>query len=208
MTRRTRPITRHINRIVTGLRRVADSDTPKLTFASLVGAMGASSHRLLILMLTMLNMLPGPPGFGGFLAWTTFAVALSMVLGKPVRLPDVIGDRRLPLKPLLGASKIVARVTGVIARFSKPRLRWMTGAAATLPYGLFAMFISVFMTLPIPFINAVPNAGLCVLAFAMLNRDGLAVMVGLAISAAGLVTTTLLLFGIYKVAVTTLGAPA
>ena len=184
---------------------MAESDTPKLTFASLVRAMGASSHRLLILKLTMLNMLPGPPGFGGFLAWTTFAVALSMVLGKPVRLPNIIGDRKLPLKPLLRASTVVAKVTAFIARFSKPRLRWMTGAAATLPYGLFAMFISVFMTLPIPFINAVPNAGLCVLAFAMLNRDGLGVLVGLAISAAGLVTTTLLLFGIYNLAVSATG---
>lgn len=208
MTRRTRPITRHINRIVTGLRRVAESDTPKLTFGILVTAMGASSHRLLILMLTMLNMLPGPPGFGGFLAWTTFAVALSMVLGRPVRLPDIIGDRKLPLKPLLGASKVVARVTGFIALFSKPRLRWMTGAAATLPYGLFAMFISVFMTLPIPFINAIPNAGLCVLAFAMLNRDGLGVIVGLLISAAGLVTTTLLLFGVYNLATSAMGTGA
>ena len=60
-----RPITRHTGRIVTGLRRVAESEAPRLTFERLIEAMGPYSHRLLILVLTLLNMIPGPPGFGG-----------------------------------------------------------------------------------------------------------------------------------------------
>jgi len=65
-------------------------------------------------------------------------------------------------------------------------MRWMTGAAATVPYGVFAMVISVAMTVPIPFTNAVPNAGLCVLAFSMLNRDGIGVVIGTLICLIGL----------------------
>ena len=197
MTDGHRPITGYVNRIVSGLRRVAESDAPKLTFARLIEAMGEYSHRLLILMLTLLNMIPGPPGFGGTLAWTTFAVALFMVLGRPIRLPDIIGRRKLPLGPLLKASEQVAKVTAIIARFSRPRLRALTGAAATIPYGIFTMMVSVFMVLPIPFINAIPNAGLCVIAFAMLNRDGLGVIVGLAICAVGLVVAGTLLTGAF-----------
>jgi len=192
-----RPITRHINRIVAGLRRVRQSDTPKLTFERLIETMGPYSHRLLILVLTLLNTVPGPPGFGGALAWTTMAVALFMVLGRPIRLPGIIGKRKLPLGALLKASEAVARVTAIIARFSKPRLRWLTGAAATIPYGIFTMVISVFMTLPIPFINAIPNVGLCVIAFSMLNRDGLGVLIGLVICFAGLVIAGALLTGAF-----------
>ncbi len=197
MTGGYRPITRHINRIVAGLRRVRQSDTPKLTFERLIETMGPYSHRLLILVLTLLNTVPGPPGFGGALAWTTMAVALFMVLGRPIRLPGIIGKRKLPLGALLKASEAVARVTTIIARFSKPRLRWMTGAAATIPYGIFTMVISVFMTLPIPFINAIPNVGLCVIAFSMLNRDGLGVIIGLVICFAGLVIAGALLTGAF-----------
>ncbi|ODT78512.1 MAG: hypothetical protein ABS76_23465 [Pelagibacterium sp. SCN 64-44] len=206
MTGGYRPITRQINRIVAGLRRVAASETPRLTFHRLVETMGSHSHRLLILMLTLLNMIPGPPGFGGTLAWTTLAVALFMVLGKPIRLPDIIGKRKLPLGALLKASETVARVTAIIARFSKPRLRWLTGAAATIPYGIFTMLISVFMTLPIPFINAVPNVGLCVIAFSMLNRDGLGVVVGLAICLAGLLVAGALLAGAFHLGMAAVGA--
>ena len=201
-----RPINRHTSRIVAGLRRVAESDAPKLSFDRLIEAMGRHSHRLVILVLTLLNMIPGPPGFGGTIAWTTFAVALFMVLGQPIRLPALIGDRKLPLGLLLKASEQVARVTAIIARFSRPRLRWLTGAAATLPYGIFTMILSVFMTLPIPLINAIPNIGLCVIAFSMLNRDGLGVIVGSAICGLGLVIAGGLLLGVFNLGMAAMDA--
>lgn len=195
MKRGPPPIVRYTNRIVIGLRTVAASGDDKLTFQRLIEAMGQGAHRLLILMLTLLNMIPGPPGFGGIIAWTTFAVALAMVLGRPVRLPGIIGDRKLPVAPLLKASEQVVKVTGIIARFSRPRMRWLTGAAASVPYGIFAMVISVAMTVPIPFSNAVPNVGLCVLAFSMLNRDGIGAVIGAVIGVIGLGVEIALVFG-------------
>lgn len=195
MSRGTPPIIRYTNRIVVGLKTIAASGDEKLTFRRLIEAMGPGAHRLLILMLTLLNMIPGPPGFGGTIAWTTFAVALAMVLGKPIRLPGIIGNRKLPVAPLLKASEQVVRVTGIIARFSRPRMRWLTGAAATIPYGIFTMVISVAMTVPIPFTNAVPNVGLCVLAFSMLNRDGIGAVIGVVICLIGLGIEIALIFG-------------
>lgn len=195
MSRGAPPVVRYTNRIVAGLTSVAESGDDKLTFRRLIEAMGPGAHRLLILMLTLLNMIPGPPGFGGTIAWTTFAVALAMVLGRPIRLPNVIGDRKLPVAPLLKASEQVVRVTGIIARFSRPRIRWLTGAAATIPYGVFTMVLSVAMTVPIPLINAVPNVGLCVLAFSMLNRDGVGAVIGVAICVLGLAIEVGLIVG-------------
>jgi hypothetical protein len=195
LKRGTPPVVRYVNRIVSGLRVVAESDTDKLTFSGLIAAMGPGAHRLLILMLTLLNMIPGPPGFGGTLAWTTLAVALAMVFGRPIRLPRIIGNRKLPVGLLLKASEQVVKVTAIIARFSRPRVRWMTGAAATVPYGIFTMAISLAMTIPIPFANAVPNVGLCVLAFSMLNRDGLGAMIGVLICVLGLGVEIALVLG-------------
>lgn len=195
MSRGTPPIVRYTNRIVAGLSTVAEAGDEKLTFSRLIEAMGPGAHRLLILMLTLLNMIPGPPGFGGLLAWTTFAVALAMVLGRPVRLPGILGNRKLPVAPLLKGSEQVVKVSGIIARFSRPRMRWVTGAAASIPYGVFAMVISVAMTVPIPFSNAVPNVGLCVLAFSMLNRDGIGAAIGATICLIGLGVEIALILG-------------
>ena len=197
MTARSAPISRHVNRIITVLRRISSEGVAShLTFADLIAAMGPQAHRLLILMLTLLNMIPGPPGFGGTIAWTTFAVALAMALGRPIRLPDIIGRRRLPLKPLLLASEQVAKVTAIIAHFSRPRLRFLTGAAVSVPYGIFTMVISVAMTIPIPFVNAVPNVGLCILAFSMLNRDGIGAILGVLVCLLGLAVEAGLIFGV------------
>ena len=71
----------------------------------------------------------------------------------------------------------------------------MTGAAATVPYGIFTMVVSVAMTIPIPFINAIPNVGLCVLAFSVLNRDGVGAIAGVLIACIGLVIEVLLILG-------------
>lgn len=199
------PIERYMARMVAALQRLARSDDPNLTFSRLIDVMGRGSHRLLILVFTLLNMVPGPPGFGGTIAWTTLGIALAMIMRWPIRLPALIGDRGLPLNLLLKLSERVAVAARYAARFSRPRLRWLTGAAATIPYGVFVIVVSLVMTIPIPFINAIPNVGLCVLSFSMLNRDGLGAIVGVAISLLGLGIAAAAIFGAYELGMAALG---
>ena len=199
------PIERYMARMVAALQRLARSDDPNLTFSRLIDVMGRGSHRLLILVFTLLNMVPGPPGFGGTIAWTTLGIALAMIMRWPIRLPALIGDRGLPLNLLLKLSERVAVAARYAARFSRPRLRWLTGAAATIPYGVFVIVVSLVMTIPIPFINAIPNVGLCVLSFSMLNRDGLGAVVGVTISLLGLGIAAAAIFGAYELGMAALG---
>jgi hypothetical protein len=204
----TAPIVGYSNRIVSVLRRLAESGAPKLTFAELIEAMGQKSHRLILLLLTLLNMVPGPPGFGGIIAWTMIAVAVAMLLGRVIRLPGIIGDRRLPVAPLLKGSEVVARVSAVVARISRPRLRWMTGAMMTVPYAVLVVVVGLVMVVPIPLINAIPNVGLCIVAFAMLNRDGVALIVGLITTAIGLAVALALVYGVFHLGAAAVGALA
>jgi hypothetical protein len=127
------------------------------------------------------------------------------VTGRPIRLPGFIGKRKLPLKILVRASEQIVRVSDILARFSKPRLRWLTGAAANLPYGIVVMVVSVLMSLPIPLVNAVPNVGLCVIAFSMLNRDGVGVVIGLVITALGVMIGAAALFGLFHLGAAAIG---
>jgi len=196
------PVERYTDRMVAALQRLEASDDPNLTFSRLIDVMGRSSHRLLILLFTLLNMLPGPPGFGGTIAWTTLGIALAMIFGWPIRLPALIGDRKLPLSLLIKLSERVAVAARYAARFSRPRLKWLTGAAATIPFGIFVMAISVVMTIPIPFINAIPNVGLCIMSFSMLNRDGVGLLAGLVVCLLGLTVAAAALFGAFELAST------
>lgn len=204
MTARTAPIIRYTSRIASALRRAAEAGS-HLTLSGLVQLLGPKAHRLLLLVAALFNMIPGPPGFGGTIAGLTFAIALAMVLNRPIRLPALIGNRKLPLKLLIRASDQIVRVADILARFSRPRMRWLTSAGANLPYGIVVMIVSAVMALPIPLINAIPNIGLCIIAFSMLNRDGAGVLIGLGVAAAGLVVASAAVLGILHLGATALG---
>lgn len=202
------PIERYTRRIAAKLQRAAQTDQSHLTLSGLVELMGPTAYRLLLLVVSLFNMIPGPPGYGGTIAWTTMAIAIGMLLGRPIRLPGIIGRRRLPLPILVKASAQVAKVASILARFSRPRLRWLTGAAANLPYALLVILVSLVMTIPIPFINAIPNVGLCVIAFSMLNRDGAGVVIGLVLTGLGLAVDAAIVLGVYHLGVAAVGAVA
>ena len=61
------------------------------------------------------------------------------------------------------------------------------------------------MALPVPFINAIPNVGLCIIAFSMLNRDGVGEIVGLVATALGLVAAIAIVFGAFQLGMAALG---
>lgn len=205
MTGRPPPILRYTRRISSSLKRAAEGEKSSLTLSRLVDMLGARAHRLLLLVVSLFNMIPGPPGYGGTIAWTTCAVAIAMLLSKPIRLPGLIGNRKLSLDLMVKASEQVVKVATLLARFSKPRLCWLTGKAADVPYAILVIGVSVVMALPVPFINAIPNVGLCIIAFSMLNRDGIGVIVGLVATVIGLLVAIAIVFGAFQLGMAALG---
>jgi len=201
-----KPITRYTQRIANLLRRAAEQNQSHLTLSQLVELLGPRSHRLLLLVVSLFNMIPGPPGYGGTIAWTTCAIAVAMLIGRPIRLPGIIGNRKLPLDLMIRASEQVVKVAAILARFSSPRLRWLTGAAANVPYAILVMVVSVVMSLPVPFINAIPNVGLCIIAFSMLNRDGAGVIAGLIATALGLAVAVAIFVGAFHLGMTAINS--
>ncbi|MBJ3784213.1 exopolysaccharide biosynthesis protein [Devosia sediminis] len=205
MNRRGAPITRYTHRIASALRRAAEEDQSHMTLTRLVDVLGARAHRVLLLVVSLFNMIPGPPGYGGTIAFTTCAIAVAMLMDRPIRFPGIIGRRKLPLDLMIKASDKIVQVAAILARFSRPRLRWLTAAAANTPYGMLVIAVSLVMALPVPFINAIPNVGLCIIAFSMLNRDGVGVIVGLVATAIGLVIAAAILFGAFHLGTAALG---
>jgi hypothetical protein len=205
VSERSAPITRYAQRIASALRRAAEQDQSHMTLSRLVEVLGSRAHRLLLLVVSLFNMIPGPPGYGGTIAFTTCAIAVGMLMGRPIQLPGIIGKRTLPLDLMIRASDKVVQVAGILARFSRPRLRWLTSSAANTPYAILVIGVSLVMALPVPFINAIPNVGLCIIAFSMLNRDGVGVIVGLVATALGLVAAIAIVFGAFQLGMAALG---
>ncbi|WP_158541560.1 exopolysaccharide biosynthesis protein [Pelagibacterium lacus] len=190
-------------RIDTLLDAIAVSQTkanPRFTVSSLIAALGTRSHVLVILVFSVLNMVPGPPGYGGTMAFAIIGFSLAMIIGHPLRLPGWIRRRRLPVKALLRMTELFSRIARLVGRFSRPRLTLLSAAPMRPLLGAFIIVISLPMMLPVPFINAVPNTGICILCLGWVNRDAVLIGLGIAVALIGLAIAGLAILGGYHLA--------
>lgn len=172
----------------------------RFTVNQLIAALGTSSHILVILFFSVLNMVPGPPGYGGTIAIAIIGFAIAMMADAPLVLPGWVGQRRLPVKALMRVTDLFARIARSVGKLSRPRLTMMSAPALRPFLGLFIIAVSLPMMLPIPFINAVPNVGICILCLGWINRDALAIMVGIVVALIGLGIAGLAIWGAYHLA--------
>lgn len=175
------PIEANITTIADNIRLAEEVNAGEL-----VEMLGGASYPMVILVLSVLNMLPGPPGYGGTLAIAIMSASGAMILDKPLRLGGWIGRRQLPEKLLGRMVSLMLWLAGIVGRISRPRLQMLTGPRMEVPTGIFILMVSLPMIIPIPLINAVPNAGIAIICVSRLNRDGLGVMLGWVVAAVGL----------------------
>jgi hypothetical protein len=86
-----------------------------------------------------------------------------------------------------------ARVMNVIVpwirraeKLSRPRWPLLAAGFAERVIGLVCVVLSVVLILPVPFGNMGPGIAVCILAFALLERDGKATLTGLVASVVAL----------------------
>ncbi|WP_172123567.1 MULTISPECIES: exopolysaccharide biosynthesis protein [unclassified Devosia] len=179
------PVELQLDAMRQALHLSASGQAPELTFSGLIQVLGVNSHTLIIFVFSLLNMIPGAPGYGGVVALAMFGFAMAMLLGRPVRLPRFVGDRRVPVKLLLKLLARLLRYSRALARISFPRFRALVGTGTGRPFALIVMVLCLPMVVPIPFMNAIPNVGVAVMCLSRLNRDGLGLIIGVLIGAVG-----------------------
>lgn len=81
---------------------------------------------------------------------------------------------------------------------AKPRLMWLTMPFMERIIGAYLVFLTLVLLVPIvPFGNALPAFGLGIMAVGILERDGLALIIGALIGAVGATYVFLMLGGAY-----------
>ncbi|MBW8322613.1 MAG: exopolysaccharide biosynthesis protein [Arenimonas sp.] len=175
----------------------AASEAGTITLGELLAAMGRTSiaFAILILSLPALTPIPGPFGmvFGTCLAF----VSLQIMAGnRSIWLPRILARRRLSA----GTVELVVRHTSPLVRrvetiLRRDRMRPLTGRTAETLLGIPVFLLAVAVALPIPFGNVLPVAALVVIAMGLMERDGLATLLGIVLAAVALSTTGGLIYG-------------
>lgn len=153
---------------------------------------GSRAHGIAILILALPDALPLPiPSVGAILGVPLLLVCAHLAIyGERVRLPAGLLRREVPGRLLDAAARYGGPVIRRVERLTRPRLGVMARRERAI--GALCVLLSLVLFLPIPLMNVPPAALLLLLAWGLVQRDGVFVLAGV-IGTVGLAVAVLVL---------------
>ncbi len=182
---RTQP--RRLSEILTDIAN--DPARDRIAIADIRDAMGDRAFGALMFVFAVPNTLPvNAPGVSVVLGIPLLFLSLQLMLGFAVPwLPKAVVQATITRQRFAKAMNVVVPWMRRAEKLSKPRWPLFAVGFAERIIGLVCVVLSVVLILPVPFGNIGPGLAVCVLAFALLERDGKASLTGLVTSAVALV---------------------
>jgi hypothetical protein len=133
---------------------------------------------------------------GALFGWALAFVGLQMVLGsQQLRLPGRLARLRIGQGQLERMVGRAAPHLERIERWLQMRVVGLSAPRAVRALGAVVFAMGVLIVLPIPFGNTLPALAVFALALGLAQRDGIAVVVGLALAAIATATSAALIGG-------------
>ncbi len=156
----------------------------KLTLGELLEVFGDEGLLLLTILLTLVFLIPvSIPGVSTVFGAAILMVGISRLIGRPLWLPSKLKNKSLPADKLRpGLSRGMAWVRR-LEKISKPhRLRiFVEGRLQDLSNNLAFILAALLLMAPfgfIPFSNTLPGLALLFYAVGLIQRDGVAILLG------------------------------
>ena len=175
-----------------------DPSRERVSVADLVHALQDRAFGALMLIFAIPNALPSIPGTSAILGAPLVFLAAQLTFGRQPWLPAIIADRSMTRADF---ASLVGRVTPWIRRAEKllsPRLVFLVRPPAEYVIGVICLLMSVILFLPIPLGNMLPATAICFLSLALLERDGLWVLLGLVLAALSTLIVSAVVFAAFK----------
>lgn len=139
--------------------------------------------------------LPYPPGFTTVLGIPLFIFSIQMIMkmDKPF-LPHWISKREIKVSHLCFAIEKSTKYFLKAEKVLKPRLPYFSSYSGERLIGVMSLLCSVSVILPIMFGNAIPSAGICIMALGLLSKDGVVIIVGTIVSVIGLFVSAMVVY--------------
>lgn len=181
------------------LRRIArELPADRTTIGEIVSSLGDRGLGVLIAVFALPNILPSTVPFGNVatgLLPLIFAVQLTMGADHLI-LPNRIARWSIGTHWLKVLAPRVASFLSWIEALLRPRMNWVTVPRAERFIGAIAVVLAAVSTLPIPFGHNLPALGLVLIGLGLIERDGLAIIIGSAIGIIGTILLALVVFGV------------
>lgn len=191
---------RRLSDILEGL--ASEGDAERVSIDDLLATMRDRAFGALLFIFAVPNVLPVMlPGASGILGIPLIFLSAQLMLGysRP-RLPRWISQRSLGRQDL---NRFVGTITPRLARIERllrPRLEAVTGTTAERVIGAVCLVLAIVLSLPIPLGNVLPALAIALLALGILEKDGMAVLLGGLIGLVSLVVVSGVVYGMVKAA--------
>lgn len=177
-----------------------------ITVGEIVDGIRGRAFGLLLLLFGAVDVVPLPPGASSLAGVPVLIIGVQMALGRPRPwLPQVLRRRSFEREKLVNGLRRIEPYVRALARVSRPR--WPRVVRALFPrfVGTVVIVLALVIMLPAFFTNTPPALATVLLAIALIEEDGLLLIVGLAaavlavaisaVLAGGLIAVLLVLFG-------------
>jgi hypothetical protein len=179
---------------------VASHEEPRISLGALRDALGDRGFGVLLFIFALPNLVPvNIPLLSAVLGVPLVLLAAQLSYGryKPW-FPDWLEAQSFPR---LGFAAVVGKALPSLERIERllrPRLTALLSWTGERLVGIAILILALVLALPIPFANFLPALGIAIIALAIIEKDGLAVLVGLAVGAASLAVAATVVIGLIK----------
>ena len=171
-----------------GLLRARSTDRP-LTLREVIYVLRGRAYLLLVVMLALPFLTPLPlPGLSTPFGLAIALIAFRLTLGQRPWLPKKLQRKQLPAGFFARLFAVAERIICFLEKFLRPRWPVLTNTPLLLRAHAFAILLAaaaLLLPLPIPFTNSFPAWAILFLAGGLLERDGVAILIGYVVLAAG-----------------------
>ena len=175
---------------------VGNATSARVSVGDLLSALQDRALCGLILVFAATNVLPTPPGTSTVLGIPLIFLTAQLALGREGPwLPRWIAERSLDRLHFTAVIKRLAPWFARAERLFRPRLTTLTGGVAKQLLGGVCLLLSGILILPIPLGNMLPALAICLIALAVLERDGAVVLLGLVVAAVSLAVVSGVFYG-------------
>jgi hypothetical protein len=167
-----------------------------ISFMEIKMALHERSFGLLMLFFALPVCIPAlPPGMASIPAIPLLVFSIQMLRGMDSPwMPGWLGKKTLKRETL---AFIVQKTTPYLKKVEKlltPRFSFASSAKGEKIIGLFALFFSISILIPLPLSNFLPALGILVMSLGLLSKDGVIIIMGMILGSLGVLLTSMVIF--------------
>lgn len=188
-------------RISAVLQSLTGNASERLTVADIVSVLRDRAFAILVVLLGLPNCLPMPPPIPLVCGLLLALVAIQITAGRSAPwLPSALLRRSIPQEAVERAVGRALPVLQKLERWSRPRMSFLESPLALRLIGLLLFGLALGLLVAAPVIGQIPlGIAVCLIGLGLVERDGVLVLIGLAMGAVGLAVNFGFAYAIFSV---------